>query len=392
MAAFLDNEAECSEPNNDDSEPVHDSQVASLIDDTPLSEENGENHAALLNRQRLEDDNDSEMGDVQDRAPLYLPPTLTPKLTLCFESFCDFNSLEQDGERALTLFWSFYGANSEPWPELGLVYTPPEMDGLTLAEGLHYMAGSFPYPALEFVLPKLMFLADLFVGPNYSQNSYVVGYTFGQPNVTERSVSNCYIIIIKSLRDVVLRCQYFKGLFEDITRRFTCFYVAEDEGNLSVVMFSYAPVRAPLAEGCRILRVKDTSNCLEIIRHSTIQVGEWDEHLVVSEPSLARWRECFLNYGILCQDDLKRCLAHGVNLKQLHTLNKQLGNSKVKCKPIYEDGFTFVFYKMGKVSSLVILLSLRFVFVIVLFFLGIAHCRHFVYESGVGSYERVSVE
>ncbi len=71
----MDDEAECSDPVRDDSEPVRDSQVASLIDDSPLSQ-GDENHAALLNRQRLEDDNDSEMGDVHDRAPVYLPPTL----------------------------------------------------------------------------------------------------------------------------------------------------------------------------------------------------------------------------------------------------------------------------------------------------------------------------
>jgi hypothetical protein len=40
-----------------------------------------------------------------------------------------------------------------------------------------------------------------------------------------------------------------------------------------------------------------------------------------------------------------------VKLKQLDTLNRQLGRSKVKCKPIYEDAFTFANYKIGKVSE-----------------------------------------
>jgi hypothetical protein len=221
-----------------------------LLDDSPLS--GGINHVALLNNQRLEDEDNELMvpNGAVDCAPHYLPPILMPKLTLCYKRFCRFNRVDQDSVESLKLFWSFYTANSRPWPELDLKYTPPEVDGLTLEQGIKYMADNFPYPAVEHVFDKLMVFADLFMGTTYDCDQYNVGYAFGQANVNVRTVSNSYIIVIKSLKDVVRRCQFFKVLFEDIKSRFSCFYVVHNEGNLSIAMFAYAPICAPLVEDC----------------------------------------------------------------------------------------------------------------------------------------------
>ncbi len=264
---------------------------------------------------------------------------------MAYERFCDDNDLDIEELEAQKTFWTFVCNQPAVWLLLDLVGAPPDIDGLDLQQGVEYMKTYFPYPLMEYVHEKLVKFDYLFHGDRYNRQGIGVAFPFASPTITARSKSNSYLLVVPSMRFLLDAYEIFKGLFGDITKKFSAFYVCENVGNIVIVLLSYSAVSPPLCpDGCRVMKVKNTEDCKELIAISLFQVGEWDASVIISDPSIAAWRACLINYGICTQDDFKEALCLGRKLKRLETLQNQLELSESKCKPIYDDALYLVQY------------------------------------------------
>jgi hypothetical protein len=208
---------------------------------------------------------------------------------------------------------------------------------------------------MYYIHYKLVHLSDVFTTDYYDQRAIGVAYAFTTAIVSSRRRFNAYFVICRSLKHLVERYEESRALFESLSV-FACWYVTHHGGNIVIGCFSYHPLAPPnIPTGFRILGVKDTSLAFRMFSGCKIQNGDFDNALLISPPSLSKWRDACLSNGILTWDDLSQCINDSDKYKYVDALNQQFALSEAKCRPLVDDALAYAKLVCGKAKPLTLL-------------------------------------